>query len=89
MQAPTSITTPFTDTAVVDYGKWKENLHKWALSPSEVSGACSPVGVQEDVNDSCLFNQRPEEAYKLCQAIQRQSDTLASFYSERNGGTGH
>ena len=51
-------------------------------------GLC-PVGVQEDMNDSCLFNQRPEEAYKLCQAVQRQSDTLASFYSERNGGTVH
>lgn len=53
---------------------------KWGLSP---------VGVQEDVNDSCLFNQGPEEAYKLCQAVPRQSDSLASFYSERNGGTGH
>lgn len=46
------VTTPFTATAEVDYGKLEENLHKLGTLPFRGKWGLPSGGVGGDVNDS-------------------------------------
>lgn len=51
------VTTPFTATAEVDYGKLEENLHKLGTFPFRGKWGLSSGGVEGDVNDPSLLSQ--------------------------------
>lgn len=72
------LTTPFTATSEVDYGKLEENLQKLGAFPFKGKWAC-PLWGWGRCEGPGPFSQKPEGGPPACQAAREQCSARAHF----------